>query len=60
MLQNASYMFFFLKKQNKAKRLRKKRKKSQCTGVEPETFGVKKVDVYEEQRIMYCATQPNC
>ena len=52
MLQKASYMFFFLKKkQNKAKRPRKKEKKSQWAGVEPETFDVKRVDEYKEQRI---------
>ena len=62
MLQNASYMFFF-KKRNKTKQndyKKKKRKKSQWAGVEPETFDVNRVDVYKEHRIMHCATQPNC
>ena len=61
MLQKASYMFFFFKKETKqSKTTTKKRKKSQWAGVEPETFDVKRVDVSKEQRIMHCATQPNC
>ena len=52
MLQKASYMFFFFKKETKqSKTTTKKRKKSQWAGVEPETFDVKRVDEYKEQRI---------
>ena len=40
MLQNASYMFFFFKKLNKTKQLRKREKKSHPAGVESETFDV--------------------
>ena len=45
-------MFFFLKKkQNKAKRPRKKEKSLNGQEWNPETFDVKRVDEYKEQRI---------
>ena len=55
MLQNASYVFFQKKKNNKISRLRKKRKKYHPAGVEPETF-----EVYPLRHATIAETQSIC